>query len=150
MHWRERYTYESGRAAGRLSKLSEEALIKRIESNQLDPYFAIWRTIARTGTIEHSAMVLWRFLQRSPGKSMMLHRYHCAAALFRLLGMDDPASKSDLRKAVQWDHKGEQARQQALLTLKDIIEDKQGHTRRQPTPEERPPPRPSLTPSPRP
>ena len=67
-------------------------------------------------------MVLWRYLQRSPGKPNMLNRYHCSAALFNILGMPDPASENSLRKRVQWDHEGEPARQKALLELKDIIE----------------------------
>ena len=45
----------------------EQQLIDRIDKNLLDPYFAIWREIGRKGTVENSAMVLWRYLQRSPG-----------------------------------------------------------------------------------
>ena len=52
----------------------------------------------------------------------MLNRYHCANALFQILGMPDPASQSELRKRVQWDTYGEEARQEALLELKKIIE----------------------------
>ena len=52
----------------------------------------------------------------------MLHRYHCSAALFQILGMPDPASENELRKRVQWDHQGEEARQEALLELREIIE----------------------------
>ncbi len=54
----------------------------------------------------------------------MLHRYHCAAALFQIIGQPDPSSKNELRKRVQWDHKGEEARQEALLELKQIIDEK--------------------------
>lgn len=126
MHWRERYEYEAAREFAASGFLSEEALVERVERNQLGSYFAIWRLMAAKGTVERSAMVLWRFLQRSPGKQMMLHRYHCAAALFAILDMADPASENELRKAVQWDHQGEEARQEALLTLKAIIEEKRG------------------------
>lgn len=122
MHWRERYEYEARRQADSFSKYDEQRLIDRIERNLLDPYFAIWREIGRKGTIDNSAMVLWRYLERSPGKHNMLNRYHCAAALFTILGMADPASDNPLRKRVQWDHEGEAARQEALLELKAIIE----------------------------
>lgn len=124
LHWRDRYEYESRQEAASLTRSSEEQLVKRIENNQLDSYFAIWRAIGKKGTVEGSAMPLWRFLQRSPGKLRMLHRYHCAAALFQILGMDDPASQNELRKGVQWDSYGEEARQETLLELKDIIEGK--------------------------
>ena len=123
MHWRDRYEYEARRQANAFSKYDEQRLIDRIEKNLLDPYFAIWREIGRKGTIENSAMVLWRYLQRSPGKHNMLNRYHCTAALFRIMGMPDPASENPLRKRVQWDHQGEPARQEALLELKALIEE---------------------------
>lgn len=124
MHWKDRYEYEAHREAVSLGNHSEEKLVSRIDRNMLGSYFAVWRAIGKRGTVEGSAMALWRFLQRSPGKARMLHRYHCAEALFRILGMPDPASASELRKSVQWDHKGEEARQEALLELKDIIEAK--------------------------
>lgn len=122
MHWRDRYEYEARRQMESLGMLSEEQLIARIKSRQLDSYFAIWRAIAAKGTPENSAPVLWDYLQRAPGKANMLNRYHCSAALFKILGMDDPASENELRRAVQWDHHGEDARQLALLDLKAVIE----------------------------
>jgi hypothetical protein len=122
MHWRDRYEYEASRQADALRNSDEQQLIARVEKNLLDPYFAVWRAIGKKGTLERSAMVLWRYLQRSPGKHNMLNRYHCAAALFAILGMPDPASDNSLRKRVQWDHEGEPARQEALLELREIIE----------------------------
>jgi hypothetical protein len=122
MHWRDRYEYEAERQADALRNYDEQQLIGRIEQNLLDPYFAIWRAIGKKGTLEHSAMVLWRYLQRSPGKHNMHNRYHCAAALFNIMGMPDPACENPLRKRVQWDHEGEPARQEALLELKALIE----------------------------
>jgi len=123
MHWRDRYEYESRRQADALSKYDERQLLDRIERNLLDPYFAIWRAVGKKGTIENSAMVLWRYLQRSPGEQNMLNRYHCTAALFEILGRPDPAVENPLRKRVQWDNDGELARQNALLELKALIEE---------------------------
>ena len=123
MHWRDRYEYEAKRQSDAFNNYDEQQLLDRIEKNLLDPYFAIWRAIGKKGTIENSAMVLWRYLQRSPGQQNMLNRYHCSAALFKILGMPDPASENLLRKRVQWDHEGEPARQEALLELRALIEE---------------------------
>ena len=123
MHWRDRYEYEARRQAEAFNDYDEQRLVARIEKNLTDHYFALWRAIGRKGTVEGSAMVLWRHLQRSPGDSNMLNRYHCSAALFNILGMPDPASNNPLRKRVQWDHQGEPARQEALLELKTVIEE---------------------------
>lgn len=122
MDWRDRYEYEAKREYESLSRLTEGELLERITHRRLGGYFAIWRVIGEAGTVENSAGVLWDFLQGSPGKENMLQRYHCAGALFRILDMEDPASESELRRAVQWDHQGEDARQQALLELKEIID----------------------------
>jgi hypothetical protein len=124
MHWRDRYEYEAQLQTETFDNYDEQKLVARIEKNLLDPYFAIWRAIGRKGTVEGSAMVLWDYLQRSPGKPNTLNRYHCSAALFEILGMPDPAVENPLRKRVQWDHEGEPARQEALLELKGIIEGK--------------------------
>ena len=129
MHWRDRYEYEARRQGDSFKRYDEQRLIERIDKNLLDPYFAIWRAIGARGTVENSAMALWRYLQRSPGKHNMLNRYHCAAALFVILGMPDPASQNSLRKRVQWDHKGEPARQEALLELREIIETRLAESR---------------------
>ena len=123
MHWRDRYEYEAGQETKTMDKLNERELVEKIEKNHLGKYFAIWRVIARKGTPSQAAMPMWRYLKRSPGERNMHNRYHCAAALFQILGMPDPASESDLRKQVQWDSHGEEARQQALLKLKSIIEE---------------------------
>ena len=122
MHWRDRYEYEAQRQEEAYKGVDEQGLIERIEKDLLDPYFAIWRAIGAKGTIENSAIALWRYLQRSPGDAHMLNRYHCAAALFAILSMPDPASQDSLRKRVQWDHEGEPARKEALLELRGIIE----------------------------
>jgi hypothetical protein len=122
MHWRDRYEYEAQRQGEAYKGFDEQRLVERINKNLLDPYFAIWRAIGAKGTVENSAMALWRYLQRSPGDAHMLNRYHCAAALLTILDMPDPASQNSLRKRVQWDHQGEPARQEALLELRGIIE----------------------------
>ncbi|HET6443136.1 MAG TPA: hypothetical protein VFI27_01030 [candidate division Zixibacteria bacterium] len=122
MHWKDRYEYEARQAAESMLGFSEAELIERIRGNRLDPYFAIWRAIGRIGTVQGSALVLWAFLQSNPGEQKMLHRYHCADALFKILELPDPASKNELRERVQWAHQGEEKRLEALLELKGLIE----------------------------
>jgi hypothetical protein len=121
MHWRDRWEHEARLEAERMARLSERELLARIERGDLGLYYSIWRAIAAKGTVGDSAMVLWLFLQANPGEDRMLHRYHCAAALFKILGMPDPAVQSELRKRVQWDHEGEDARQAAMEELAVII-----------------------------
>ena len=124
MHWRDRWEYEARREAEALSRLSEGELLRRIESGNLGHYYSIWRAISAKGTIQKAAMVLWRFLQANSGENRMHDRYHCAAALFKILGMPDPAVQNELRKRVQWDLEGEDARQHALEELQAIIQEK--------------------------
>jgi len=63
---------------------------------------------------------LLEVLRRDSGESFMLIRYHCAAALFHLLGYpDDPLP--ELRQRVQWDDEGEPARQAAIDELEQLI-----------------------------
>ena len=71
-----------------------------------------------------AAPVLWTFLRDNPGDAHMPQRYHCAGALFRVLGLDDPASENGLRRSVQRDHEGEDAWQEALLVLRSSIEER--------------------------
>jgi hypothetical protein len=124
MHWRDRWEYEAGREAECMNRLTEGELLRRIERGKPGDYYSIWRAIGGKGSVQRAAMVLWRFLQANPGEEWTLHRYHCAAALFRVLGTPDPAVQNELRKRVQWDHEGEEARQEALVELRGVIEEK--------------------------
>ena len=124
MDWRERYEIEARKALDALAPLDEAELLRRVRAGNIDQYFAIWREIGRAGTVEQAAPVLWSFLADHPGKHWMLHRYHCAAALFRILELEDPGGGNELRKRVQWDHEGEEARQAALLELQALIDER--------------------------
>jgi hypothetical protein len=124
MHWRDRWEYEAGREAESLGRLTEGELLSRIEEGKLGHYYSIWRAIGAKGSVERAAMVLWRFLQASPGEERTLHRYHCAAALFQVLGIPDPAVQNELRRRVQWAHEGEEARQRALVEVRGMIEER--------------------------
>lgn len=121
MHWKERYEYEAGRVLERLNAVPEDELLQAVREDRADFYYAIWSAIAQTCTLRKAGPVLWDFLRRSPGEANMLNRYHCAAALFSLLGRPDPDSVDPLRRRVQWDHDGEEARQAALNELWTVI-----------------------------
>jgi len=122
MHWKERWEYEAAHERARFRSLSEAELLEKVQKNQVGSYYMFWYVLAEKGTVTKAAPVLWEYLQKHPGKSHDLDRYHCTAALFQILGMPDPYCKNELRKQVQWDHKGEGARQLALQGLKKIID----------------------------
>lgn len=122
MHWKDRWEYEAELESERQAALSEDELVSRLQAGYLDGYYALWDTFTKTGTLQKSALPLWDFLRDHPGEYWMLHRYHCAAALFTILGRPDPDCKDELRCRVQWEHDGEDARQQALLDLRAEID----------------------------
>jgi len=78
--------------------------------------------IGGKATPEAALPVLWTYLQKHAGEPYELSRYHCAAALFQLLGMPDPECDNELRKRAQWNLDGEKERQQALRELKQLIQ----------------------------
>ena len=51
----------------------------------------------------------------------MLHRDHCAAALFKLLRSENPHRANDLHRRAPWDRHREAARQEALQVLLEEI-----------------------------
>ncbi len=121
MHWKDRWEHESGKELDVFLKLSQKELLERIENGKLGFYMNIWRAIARKGSLKNSWEVLWNFLKDHPGETNMINRYHCANALFILMKMPDPASETDLRRGIQWDHEGEDVRLKALDDLKKSV-----------------------------
>ncbi len=121
MGWREEWEKQAKETYNELDKLSEEELLELVKNNRTDFFFIIWDVIAKKGTLKNAGLVLWNFLKDNPGEELDLPRYHCAGALFILLGMPDPDSENELRCRVQWNHKGEKKRQEALEELRKII-----------------------------
>jgi hypothetical protein len=121
-NWRDRWDEEAQLEIQAYQVLSEEELLEQIKRGKTGHYYQIWRVIAEKGTITHAVQILWEFLKGNPGTTKMLDRYHCAGALFAILGMPDPDCRDDLRMRMQWDHNGEEARQIALLELSEIIQ----------------------------
>ena len=100
------------------------SIVEDVKNARLGKYYQLWRALCTKGTVEKSSIALWEYLRDNPGDDNMLNRYHCSAALFVILGSPDPACKDELRKTVQWDHDGEEVRQEALVVLKEIIAEK--------------------------
>lgn len=124
-NWKDAWEWHAGQAAQAYDEQTVEELLEMIRQRQYDPYYQIWYNLRDKGTLATCAPVLLEVLRREAGEQMMLVRYHCAAALFHLLGhRDEPIPK--LRARVQWDHQGEEARQQAILELERRIERKLG------------------------
>lgn len=121
MHWRDRWEYEAKLEADKYSKQPEQKLLRQIQKGQLGNYYQIWYEIGKKGTLQNAALILLEFLQQHPGDSNMLQRYHCAGALLKIVYKEDIVPTDDRRKAIQWDHAGEEERQRKLLELRETI-----------------------------
>ncbi|HZU86446.1 MAG TPA: hypothetical protein VFF78_03115 [Anaerolineaceae bacterium] len=121
-HWKEAWEWYADQASKHFAQQSEAQLLEQIAAGQYDAYYTIWYTLRQIGSLKTCAPVLLEVLRREVGEDQMLIRYHCAAALFHLMGYpDDPIP--DLRARVQWDHHGEEARQAAIMELRSLIGD---------------------------
>ncbi len=122
MHWKDRWEYEASKTKHEFRQLTEEDLLKILKEGRRDSYYQLWSAFGEMGTIKNSALPLFEFIKNHPGDGLMLDRYHCSTALFKILGLDP---ESELKKSVQWDHNGEEKRQEALKELEKIINEKQ-------------------------
>lgn len=120
-NWKAAWEWHAEQARRAFGKQSETELLSQIAAGMYDPFYAIWYALAEVGTLRRSAPVLLDVLRREAGEPRMLVRYHCAAALFLLMGT--PATHSTrLRERVQWDQEGEPARQAAIQRLERRID----------------------------
>ena len=120
-NWQDAWEWHAQQTQNDFAKLSEAKLLRKIQKRQYDPYYQIWYSLREIGSLATCAPVLLEVLRRETGESPMLIRYHCAAALFHLLGYpDDPLP--ELRQRVQWDKQGEAARQAAIDELEQLIQ----------------------------
>ena len=120
-NWKDAWEWHAVQAAEAYSQQSEAELLEMIRQRQYDPYYQIWYNLRDVGSLATCAPVLLRVLRQETGEAMMLVRYHCAAALFHLLGYrDEPIPK--LRQRVQWDHDGEEARQASLTEVEKLVQ----------------------------
>lgn len=120
-NWQEAWEWHAQQTQNEYAQMSEAKLLRKIQKRQYDAYYQIWYSLGQIGTLAASAPVLLEVLRREAGEDNMLIRYHCAGALFHLLGYpDDPLP--ELRKRVQWNRQGETARQTAIDELEQLIQ----------------------------
>lgn len=119
-NWKDAWEWYAEQTAQHFARHSEAQLLEWIAAGQYDPYYQIWYSLRETGSLKTCAPVLLQVLRRETGEENMLIRYHCAAALFFLLGYPDEPLP-ELRTRAQWDHHGEEARQQAINDLENLI-----------------------------
>lgn len=115
-NWQEAWEWHARETRDFYATQDADALLAQIRAGHYDEYYTIWYAVAEKSTLAEAAPVLLDVLRREAGQAQMLVRYHCAAALFRLLGHPTQSSPP-LRERVQWDHLGEDARQAAIEEL---------------------------------
>ncbi len=99
-NWQEAWEYYAGRANKTFNQLPESELLELIKQRKFDLYYTIWDAIGNKGTIQNSSLVLYNVLVNENKKHDDLIRYHCAGALFKILGLEN---EEELRKHCQWD-----------------------------------------------
>ena len=120
-HWKEAWEWYASQTGQAYDQLSEGELLQQIEAGRYDGYYTIWYSLRRKGSLARSAPVLIEVLRREQGDENNLIRYHCAAALFYLLGYPDEPIPA-LRARVQWAHNGEDDRQAAIDDLERLVQ----------------------------
>lgn len=120
-NWQEAWEWHAMQTHRAYEEESLADLLRQIEARQYDGYYVIWNSIRQKGTLAECAPTLLEVLRRETDEHADLIRYHCAGALFHLLGYpDDPIPP--LRARAQWAHEGEEARQTAVAELAALIQ----------------------------
>jgi hypothetical protein len=115
-HWKDAWEWHASQTAASYDEMSGPHLLDLIRGRNYDSYYTIWYRLDGKTTLAEAAPVLLEVLRRESAENMDLVRYHCAAALFSLMGYDTEQI-SPLRARVQWAHAGEPARQEAIDEL---------------------------------
>jgi hypothetical protein len=85
MAWRERYEIEAASAQAMFDQKPVDELLDRAANRMYGKYFSIWRSIAERAELEQAGWLMFEVLQTEQD---YLTRYHCAAALLALMGLD--------------------------------------------------------------
>ncbi|MBN2496809.1 MAG: hypothetical protein JXR96_19620 [Deltaproteobacteria bacterium] len=99
-NWKDAWEYHAAQSAVDYGKMSESELLKLIRAGDWDMFYTIWDAIGKKGSVEKAAPVLLEVLIAQDGEHADLLRYHCAGALFEILGIED---REELRSTIQWD-----------------------------------------------
>lgn len=121
-NWQEAWEWHARQASDYYNEQTAEELLAQVAAGNYDAYYTIWYRLREKATLAQAAPVLLDVLRREVGEASSLVRYHCAAALFHLMGYSDNAPPP-LRPRVQWDHEGEPARQAAIDELEKSLVD---------------------------
>ena len=85
MDWRERYEIEAAAEQAAFDQKPVDELLDRVADRLYGQYFSLWRSIAHRADLEQAGWPLFKVLQTERD---YLHRYHCATALLKLMGLD--------------------------------------------------------------
>lgn len=117
-NWQDQWEYEASKARDFFEKQTVKELLQNVKEDKVGSFYNIWDVIVKKHSPKNNSLqILWEYLRDHPGEKHTLHRYHCAAALFRILYGNKQHDDQELRTQVQWDHEGEEARQKALKKL---------------------------------
>jgi hypothetical protein len=81
--WRETWEQHAEQERGALAEAPVSELLARIRAGQFGGYYSIWYALADRAQLNEVGWVLFSVLE---SEAAYLDRYHCAAALLRLLG----------------------------------------------------------------
>ena len=119
-NWKDAWEWHATQTHRSLLEWTAAELLAAADAGRYDGYYTLWDAIRARCTLGEAAPVLVRVLRREAGEPMMLIRYHCAGALFGLMGEPDEPLP-DLRQRVMWDRGDEAARQRATDELEISI-----------------------------
>lgn len=119
-NWQEAWEWHAQQTSNHFDEQSADELLAHLTAGNYDGYYTIWYRLREKASLAQAAPVLLDVLRREAGDAYSLIRYHCAAALFYLMGYADD-EPPPLRIRVQWDHDGEPARQEAISELEQSL-----------------------------
>lgn len=112
-NWQDAWEWHAQQTSNTLYDLSEDELLELLEARHFDAYYSLWSVVKAKCTPQKAALPLLAILTEYPDD---LVRYHCADALFGLLGLEHLV---ELRQDAQWEHG---ARPEALAYLAKLVE----------------------------
>jgi hypothetical protein len=83
--FQERWEANSKAERARYDAMPVAELLTRVECGDFGDYYNIWRALADRATLREAGWILFSVLESDLD---YLHRYHCAAALLKLVGMN--------------------------------------------------------------
>ncbi len=115
MHWKDIWEQRAKDTFIDYMSKSEDELLNLIQNTNWDSYYSIWKAIGKKGSKKKAAPILFEVIKSQTGENDDLIRYHCAAALFKILHIE---YMDELRKTVQWNI---ESREKEMIELEQII-----------------------------